>query len=235
MSNQVHETAEVEGVEMDPTARIYKHASVKNSHLAANVKVGDFARIADSRFARNVDLQRFSMIYGSEMGDYSYVGRNFTCWHAKIGKFCSISWNVSIGGANHDYTRMTQHSFLYAPQFGLLESDGEVAYDRFTSKCEIGNDVWIGCHAVILRDVKIGDGAVVAAGSVVTKDVEPYTIVAGVPAKVIKRRCSPELAKRMQDLAWWDMDVHVVKQNLRLWGEPISEEAIIKMECLKKI
>ncbi|MBP5456280.1 MAG: antibiotic acetyltransferase [Paludibacteraceae bacterium] len=218
---------------MAPTARIYKFAFVRNSVLNENVKVGDFSRISDSIFGKGVDLQRFAMIYNSEMGDYSYVGRNFTCWHAKIGKFCSISWNVGIGGANHDYNRISQHAFLYAPQFGILES--EPLYDRFNTVCEVGNDVWIGCNAVICRNVKIGDGAVVAAGAVVTKDVEPYTIVGGVPAKVIKRRCSVELSKKMLRLEWWNLDPLVIKKNIALFGEPISDYVIEKIDQLKKI
>ena len=211
---------------------MYKNAFVKNSVLGENVKVGDFARIENSEFCRNVDLQRFAMIYNSQMGDYSYVGRNFTCWYAKIGKFCSISWNVGIGGANHDYNRISQHAFLYAPQFGMLDVDQALGYDRFDSPCEIGNDVWIGCNAVICRGVHIGDGAVIAAGAVVTKDVEPYTIVGGVPAKVIKRRCPLELAHRLQRAEWWSLPSDVIKDNFELFNQVITEESVCKIEDL---
>ena len=143
MNNNIHETAEVFNVELADGAKIYKSAFVKNAKLGKNVKVGDFSRIENSVFGRNVDLQRFAMIYNSSMGDYSYVGRNFTCWHACIGKFCSISWNVGIGGANHDYNRISQHAFLYASQFGMIDSNQPPGYDRFDSRCTIGNDVWI--------------------------------------------------------------------------------------------
>lgn len=232
MNSFVHETAEVINVEMRDGAKVYKNAFVKNSVLGENVKVGDFARIENSDFCRNVDLQRFAMIYNSQMGDYSYVGRNFTCWYAKIGKFCSISWNVGIGGANHDYNRISQHAFLYAPQFGMLDVDQAPGYDRFDSPCEIGNDVWIGCNAVICRGVHIGDGAVIAAGAVVTKDVEPYTIVGGVPAKVIKRRCPLELAHRLQRAEWWSLPSDVIKDNFELFSQVITEESVYKIEDL---
>ena len=172
------------------------------------------------------------MIYHSEIGDFSYVGRNFTSWHARIGKFCSISWNVSIGGANHDYNRITQHAFLYASQFGILEPGKEQGYNRFNTECEIGNDVWIGCNSVICRNVHIGDGVVIGAGSVVTKDVEPYTIVGGVPAKVIKERCSKELAYRLQRTEWWNLPVAVIKANFDLFNQMITKESVEKIEAL---
>lgn len=232
MNNFIHDTAEAIEVNLADGAKIFKNAFVKNSILGRDVKVGDFARIENSQFGRNVDLQRFSMIYNSQMGDYSYVGRNFTCWHAKIGKFCSISWNVGIGGANHDYNRISQHAFLYANQFGMLDIGQQPGYDRFTTDCVIGNDVWIGCNAVICRDVHIGDGAVIGAGSVVTKDVEPYTIVAGVPAKVIKRRCSSELAKRLCATKWWDLDPAIIKDHFAQFNELITEESVNAIEAL---
>ena len=232
MNNFVHETAEVTNVELRDGAKVYKNAFVKDTILGENVKVGDFSRIESSAFGKNVDLQRFAMIYHSRMGDYSYVGRNFTCWHAKIGKFCSISWNVGIGGANHDYNRVTQHAFLYAPQFGMLEPGQPAGYDRFETPCEIGNDVWIGCNAVICRGVHIGDGAVVGAGAVVTKDVEPYTIVGGIPAKVIKRRCPMELAQRLQAVEWWNLPSHVIKENFELFNQAITEESVKAIEEL---
>ena len=230
MSYFVHETAEEINNQIGSDVGIYKNAFVKNCIIGDKVKVGDFGRIENSTFGKNVDLQRFSLIYHSELGDYSYVGRNFTAWHCKIGKFCSISWNVSIGGANHDYNRITQHAFLYAKQFGLLE--GEPLYNRFTTKCVIGNDVWIGCNAVICRDVTIGDGAVIAAGAIVTKDVEPYTIVAGVPAKIVKRRCSKDLAERLIATKWWNLNPSLIKENLSVFNSVISEESVKAIEEL---
>lgn len=234
MNNYIHDTAEVINLKIQEGAKIYKYAFVKNSCLGKDVKIGDFSRIENSSFGRNVDIQRYALIYNSVMGDYSYVGRNFTCWYAKIGKFCSISWNVGIGGANHDYNKISQHAFLYASQFGMLKSGEEPGYNRFETECEIGNDVWIGCNVVICRGVHIGDGAVVGAGSVVTKDVEPYTIVGGVPAKPIKRRCSKEFADRLIATCWWNLDPLVIRENFSSFNEVISEEGVKKIEALTK-
>ena len=160
------------------------------------------------------------------------MGRNFTAWHCKIGKFCSISWNVGIGGANHDYERITQHAFLYAPQFGVLDNGQTPGYNRFEDECIIGNDVWIGCNAVVCRNVHIGDGAVIAAGAVVTKDVEPYTIVGGVPGKMIKRRCDIKLAERLLKAQWWNLPSDIIKENFDLFNSKINEQSVSKIEKL---
>lgn len=234
MSNIIHETAEAINVKIAEGASIYKYVSIKDSILGRNAKIGDFSRIDNSCFGNYVHLQRYALIYSSHIGDYSYVGRNFSCWYAHIGKFCSISWNVGIGGANHDYNRISQHAFLYSPQFGMLESEEEPGYNRFTDDCEIGNDVWIGCNAVVCRGVHIGDGAVIGAGSVVTKDVQPYTIVGGVPARLIKRRCALELSQRLINTKWWDLDPKVIKENFQFFNDVITEESVIAIESLAK-
>ena len=231
MKCTVDPSAFIENVEMQEGSQIWKNAYVRNCQLGECAKINDFSRLEHCTLGRHADIQRYAMCYHTEFGDYSYTGRNFVSWHSHIGKFCSISWNVGIGGANHDYNRISQHAFLYARQFGLM-SDNEIGYDRFTEKCIIGNDVWIGCNAVICRGVHIGDGAVVAAGAVVTKDVEPYTIVAGVAARQIKRRCSEALAQRLIDSAWWNLEPHIIKEHFALFNAPISEESVSKIETL---
>ena len=232
MNSFIHETAETQSLKMGEGSRIYKYACVKRTDLGKDAIVGDFGRVEDSVLGDHVDLQRYSMIYNIVIGSYTYVGRFFTAWHARIGKFCSISWNVGVGGADHDYRRVSQHAFLYAPQFGMIDSPEQVVYDRFAEECTIGNDVWIGCNAVICRGVQVGDGAVVAAGAVVTKDVEPYTIVGGVPARLLKRRCTKELAERLVATKWWNLDPGIIKGNISKFGSVISEESVKAMEEL---
>lgn len=229
--NRIDQTAVIENVSLGEGAQIWKQSFVKNCQLGDYSKINDFSRLEDCSLGIHVDIQRYAMCYYSAFGDYTYTGRNFVSWHCRIGKFCSISWNVSIGGANHDYNRITQHAFLYARQFGILNDEPE-GYNRFNDICEIGNDVWIACNAVICRNVRIGDGAVVAAGAVVTKDVEPYTIVAGVPAKVIKRRCSNALAERLCASRWWDLPADIIKKNLQLFNSSISVESVKQIEAL---
>lgn len=225
--------AEISDIEFCTGVKIF-NARVRKTKLGQDTLVRDFSQIENTVLGRRVDLQRMAMVFNSQIGDYTYTGRNFTCWNAQIGKFCSISWNVGIGGANHDYNRISQHAFLYAPQFGIMEQGQAPGYDRFNTECTIGNDVWIGCNAVICREVKIGDGAVIAAGAVVTKDVPPYTIVGGVPAKVLKRRCPKDLANRLQASKWWDLDPEIIKANFQLFNSELTEENVSKIDILCK-
>lgn len=203
---------------IDPTVKIYKDAAVIDSILAKNVTIGDFSKVNASIFKENVRIDRNNHIDNSELGKYSYTGKNTVILHTQIGAFCCISWNVSIGGANHDYTRLTQHSFLYNKS-DLMPLHQISTYDRYSESVIIGNDVWIAAGAVITRGIKIGDGAVIGANAVVTKDVPPYAIVAGIPAKVIKYRFTPEIIQRLLDIQWWNWEEIKIKENFTLFSE----------------
>ncbi len=111
---------------------------------------------------------------------------------SKIGKFTSISYGVTIGPPEHNYKRMTQHPFIIRSEYGILSKEECIPNDEFETPVTIGNDVWIGCNSTILRGIEIGNGAIVGANSVVTKDVPPYAIVAGCPARIIKYRFNQE-------------------------------------------
>ena len=227
----LHSTSVANNVQADPTAKIYKECKVQNSLLGSRTTIGDFSIIADSQFAEDVQIQRNAMIYSSDIGRYTYTGKNFVAWHCKVGAFCSISWNVSIGGANHDYRRGTTHAFLYLPNMGICETPG---YDRFTDECIIGNDVWIAANACICRGVKVGNGAVIAAGAVVTQDVAPYTIVGGVPAKPLKKRFDDEIIALLQESQWWTLPTEVIKANFSLFNEIQTVDTARKIADLSR-
>lgn len=228
----VHETSQVDNVHGSDTSKIYRECKVSNCTLGDNVTIGDYSRVFNSNFDEHVALQRNAMVYSTDIGRYSYTGKNFTSWYSKIGAFCSISWNVSIGGANHDYNRVTTHSFLYSKDYGFF--DDEPGYDRFTDECVIGNDVWIAANACICRGVTVGDGAVIAAGAVVTHDVEPYTIVAGIPAKPIKKRFSDEIIQLLLESKWWKLPSNVIKENFKLFNSVPTVEIAKKICDLKE-
>lgn len=228
----IHESSCAENVQGSDTAKIYKDCRVVNTYLSDRVTVGDGSRVFNSNLAENVALQRNSLVYSTEFGRYTYTGKNFTSWYSKIGAFCSISWNVSIGGANHDYRRVTTHSFLYSKDYGFF--DDEPGYDRFNNECIIGNDVWIAANACICRGVTVGDGAVIAAGAVVTHDVEPYTIVAGVPAKPIKKRFSDEVIDLLLQSKWWELPADTIKENFDLFNSVPTVEIANKILDLSK-
>lgn len=225
----VHDSAVCKNTSLDDGAAVYRECTVSGSSLGAGSTVGDFSRLFDCNLEERVAIQRYAQMFSVNMGRYSYTGRNFNAWHCTIGAFCSISWNVSIGGANHDYRRVTTHSFLYSPTFGL--NDGEREYDRFDTPCVIGNDVWIAANACICRGVTVGDGVVIGAGAIVTADVPPYTIVAGVPAKPIKKRFSDEVAALLIESKWWCLPTDVIKANFHLFGS--IADASVAAEILK--
>lgn len=200
------------------TVKLFKDVLVKDSELEDYVSVGDYSKIEASRLRERVRIDRNNYVYGSDIGRHSYTGSNTKIIRAEVGSFASISWNVSIGGANHDYTRMTTHAFLYNDVDCLRPEGMPPVYDRFKETCVIGHDVWIGTGAIILRNVTIGTGAVVAAGAVVTADVPPYAIVAGVPAKILKYRFSEERIAELQEMGWWDWPDEKIRENIELFS-----------------
>jgi hypothetical protein len=141
-----------------------------------------------------------------QMSDYSYVVNDSDIAYASIGKFCSIAAMTRINPGNHPMQRASQSHFTYraSAYFPGEEDEHEFFAWRRAHHVSIGNDVWIGHGAIVLAGRSIGDGAVIAGGAVVTKDVPPYTIVGGNPARPIRQRFPDDIAARMRALAWWD-------------------------------
>ena len=129
----------------------------------------------------------------SEIGSYTYIGHHCFITKAKIGHYCSIANNVSIGQGEHNLNKISTSSIFYENPFADLTS----------GDCIIENDVWIGVDAIILRGVKLSTGSVVAANAVVTSDVPPYAVVAGVPARIIKYRFSYDVINKLIGSQWW--------------------------------
>lgn len=207
--------SEVNNCDINPTAKLYKEVRVSHSKLQTMTSVGNFSRVDFSILHDYCRIDRNNHIYCSKIGKHSYTGMNTVIMHSEIGNYCSISWNVTIGGADHDYNRTTQHSFLYNKYDGLRPPNDEVVYDRFSDPLLIGNDVWIAAGAVITRGVKIGDGAVIGSNAVVTKDVPPYAIVVGSPAKIIKYRFDKDIIKLLLKLEWWKWPEKKITHNFK--------------------
>ncbi|WKV08007.1 CatB-related O-acetyltransferase [Thermoanaerobacterium sp. CMT5567-10] len=152
------------------------------------------------------------------IGDYSYVYENTLIESGNIGKFCSIASNVSIGPDNHPINLVSTHPFLYDKKWSRKINIDTINYEyKNDSPPIIGNDVWIGRNAIILRNVTIGDGAIIGAGAVVTKDVEAFSIVGGVPARHIKYRFPEEIREKLLQIKWWDWPEEKIRENIELF------------------
>ncbi len=172
--------------------------------------------LVDVTFGRYNEIGKGSRILYSAFGDYSYCDRYADIANATIGKFSNIASCSRIGATDHPLDTIACHHFLYrSPDYwDDMEVDEAFFAHRKSRRATIGHDTWIGHGAMIKPEVTLGDGAVVAAGCVVTKDVAPYTIVAGTPATVLRLRQPPEIAERIIALAWWDWSHDALRQGL---------------------
>lgn len=201
--------------------------NIKNkSYFKNGVKIAENVTIIDSKFDAYVNLALNSAIVNSEIGKYSSIGRYSKIENVKMGKFCSIAWDITIGAPSHPFHHISSHAITYRHTYGFVN---ETRLERKTT--EIGNDVWIGCNSVIVEGVKVGDGAIIGAGAVVTKDVPPYAIVVGVPAKVIKYRFTKEIVEKLLSMSWWSYDEEFLKENINYF---VTEVNIKKLEDLEK-
>ncbi|TDQ67181.1 hypothetical protein ATL17_1188 [Maritalea mobilis] len=163
------------------------------------------ADLKDCTLGAWTDVGKGTMMRESEMGDYSYITQDCHVVWTSIGKFCSIANSVRINPGNHPTWRALQHHSVYrAEQYDLGDDDQEFFDWRKDHWVHIGHDVWIGHGVTVTAGVTIGNGAVVGAGAVVTKDVAPYSVVGGVPAKLIKRRFTEAQAEALEQIAVWD-------------------------------
>lgn len=194
--------------------------SAPATRLGIEPRVCPTAILEDVSLGRYVEVGDRTKMSHSSFGDYSYIMEDGHVLFSIIGKFCSIAAAVRINAPNHPTWRASQHHFTYrsADYFDGAEPDRSIFEWRRKNSVVVGNDVWIGHGATILPGVTIGDGAVVAAGAVVSKHVAAYQMVGGVPGKVIKPRFPPEMAVRLQRLAWWDWehdDIHAALADFR--------------------
>jgi phosphonate metabolism protein (transferase hexapeptide repeat family) len=168
--------------------------------------IHESAKVTDTHLGRYTEIDEGCIISECDIGDYSYLIRQTEAWCATIGKFANIASHVRINATNHPTWRATLHHFTYraGDYFDGAENEADFFKWRRDHRVTIGHDVWIGHGAVVLPGVTIGNGAVIGSGAVVSKDVSPYTIVGGVPAKLIRNRFDDGLGDRMNDLAWWD-------------------------------
>lgn len=156
----------------------------------------------------------------ASIGAHSYISSNTDIENAEIGKFCSIADNCRIGMSGHDLNFLSTSPLFTQRENALQErwiNKDILQYKEESERVIIGNDVWIGSHALIKGGVSIGDGAVIAAGAVVVKNVPPYAIVGGVPASIIRYRFEKHIIDKLLSLQWWNKDDEWLKNHIDLF------------------
>lgn len=159
-----------------------------------------------------------SSVANSSIGKHSYIGKNAVIRDAKIGRFCSIGPDVKIGLGIHPTNLVSTHPAFYANN-KPYKTFADKLYIQEYQDVELGHDVWIAGGVQVVGGVRIGTGAVVAAGSVVTKDLSPYGIYGGIPAKLIKYRFSEETCKSLLESKWWEISSQELREKTHLFRD----------------
>ncbi|WP_441240369.1 chloramphenicol acetyltransferase [Tardiphaga sp. 768_D3_N2_1] len=203
--------------------------------LSLTPAVDPTAKLVDTKLGAYTEVGARTILQEVTMGDYSYVVNDGQITYTTIGKFCSIAAMIRINPGNHPMHRATQAHFTYraSAYFPGESDDADFFAWRREHPCTIGHDVWLGHGAIVLPGRKIGTGAVIAAGAIVTKDVAPYTIVAGNPARPVRRRFSETVEDGLMELAWWDWEHEMLRQALPDFRKLPVEDFLSKYKGVK--
>jgi virginiamycin A acetyltransferase len=198
--------------------RKYPGRNIGTPYISPDVALGD-----------SCSLSRLGELStGVTIGDWSYINSGTIIASGRIGRFCSIGSYCQIGMADHPIKFLSTSPLLYGPRnvFG----DGS-HWEHYGEPPEVGSDVWIGAQVFIRQGVTVGHGAVIGAGSIVVKDIPPYAIAAGVPARVLRYRFSPAAVERLLQQSWWDLPVSELRkfrEKFLASPEPALEPAPIE-------
>jgi virginiamycin A acetyltransferase len=171
------------------------------------------------------ELSLLTTNFNFTVGRHSYGYENFFKHGnriSSIGAFCSIAYNVYAADGNHPTDFISTHPFFYDKDWGFIDEDRTELLNKKNDRIVIGNDVWIGCNVTILPSVKIGNGIIVGAGSLINKDIPDYAVVAGVPAKIIRYRFEPEIITKLNEIKWWDWSDEKIKENIDYFKDNIG-------------
>jgi len=175
----------------------------------------------DCKFETPCRIWENTKLANVRMGRHSYCASGCVVHNATIGRFCSIGNGVIIGAWIHPTHLVSTFPGFYAPGKHTINFylDKNIKEEESVT---IGNDVWIGKRALLLGGITVGDGVIIGAGSIVTKDVEPYSIVAGVPARLIRKRFSQSIIDQLLEIRWWEYDDEFLMKSAHLFKDPGS-------------
>jgi len=189
---------------------------IQNRYRFKDVKIDNGCSINEkTEIKRHVHILSNSTLNNVVIDSYSYIGRNCLVQNAQIGKFCSIANDVFIGLGIHPIHLLSTSTLFYRVRntLGIKLVENDLNFDEY-QQITVGNDVWIGARTILMDGISVGDGAIIAANAVVTKDVPPYAIVGGVPAKVLKYRFDEEQIKKLVQSKWWEQSLDEIKQHI---------------------
>ena len=189
---------------MNETAS-YQDPGTARKKLGIEPCIDPTASVRDSRLGAWTEVGARTTLAEVEMGDYSYVVHDAQIIYATIGKFCSIASHTRVNPGNHPLDRVALNHFTYrASAYGLGPDEAGFFDWRRGHRVTLGHDVWLGHGVIVLPGVSIGTGAAIGAGAVVTKDIPPFAVAVGNPARVIRFRFPADIRAALMEIAWWD-------------------------------
>lgn len=198
---------------------VRKRKKIERKYRHQHLIVGLNSSLTNTLLGNYVYINKGVSVENSFIGNHTYINSNTNVRNTNIGKFCSIGSNIQFGLGKHPTNMVSTHPAFFANNKIFKTYSDKVYIDEYEN-ITVGNDVWIGDGAVIMNGVSIEDGAVIAARAVVTKDVKAYSIVGGVPAKLLKMRFDENTINEIVGLKWWDWEEEKISENFKKFHNP---------------
>ncbi len=215
--------------------RIEKRSRILNSEIGSHCYISSHSKLKKSHLCEAVKIGPYTKLESVSVGRYSYISGHAELNNVEFGSFCSIGSRLMNHLGNHpSRTFVSTSPVFYMPNAPVPSFSEKETFPSYGGKVKIGNDVWIGQEVLLMDGVTIGNGAIVAARSVVSRDVPPYAIVGGVPAKLIRYRFDEETIQQLGSFQWWDKEIEWIKSNVDAFQEISRFIEIMRAEREKK-